>query len=75
MPHGVEKPYWLIVAGGKHDLTTKWWPRAYYQEVVDRLGGRVRFVQVGGEGQVRRIGGRSWGSRAVTGRRSAFPGA
>jgi ADP-heptose:LPS heptosyltransferase len=46
-PHGLVSPYWLIFAGGKRDLTTKWWPRANYQSVVDRLRGKVRLVQVG----------------------------
>ena len=39
--------FWIIVAGGKFDFTAKWWSPQYYQEVVDRLRGRVRFVQCG----------------------------
>ena len=40
-------PYWIIVAGGKRDAPVKWWDAARYQEVVDRLAGRILFVQVG----------------------------
>lgn len=40
--------YWLICAGGKRDFTNKLWGHHNYQEVVDRLRGRVQFVQVGG---------------------------
>lgn len=40
--------YWLICSGGKRDFTTKLWGHSRYQEVVDRLRGQVRFVQVGG---------------------------
>lgn len=43
----VEKPFWLIVSGGKYDFTVKWWDARRYQEVVDNLRGRVEFVQVG----------------------------
>lgn len=39
--------YWIIVAGGKFDFTIKWWVMSRWQEVVDALAGRVRFVQVG----------------------------
>lgn len=39
--------YWVILSGGKADFTTKWWDVARYQEVVDRLYGKVRFVQIG----------------------------
>lgn len=37
--------YWVLNAGYKTDYTTKHWP--HYQEIVDRLLGRVLFVQVG----------------------------
>lgn len=47
---GEATPYWVIVAGGKYDFTIKWWERSRWQEVVDRLHGRVRFVQVGEDG-------------------------
>lgn len=39
--------YWLICAGGKTDFTTKHWPHAYFQRVVDYFVGRIQFVQVG----------------------------
>lgn len=44
---GEPAPYWIVNAGTKHDFTCKQWPVESYQEVVDRLAGRVRFVQVG----------------------------
>ncbi len=43
-------PFWLIVSGGKFDFTAKWWDPARYQKVVDRLLGRILFVQVGEDG-------------------------
>lgn len=43
-----EIPFWIIVAGGKHDVTIKWWDIARYQEVVDHFRGKIQFVQVGG---------------------------
>ena len=45
-----DKPYWLIVSGGKRDFTTKWWPPARYQKVVEALRDSVTFVQVGASG-------------------------
>ncbi len=42
---GKPSKFWLVNAGVKSDFTTKYWP--WYQEVVDRLQGRVLFVQVG----------------------------
>jgi ADP-heptose:LPS heptosyltransferase len=44
---GDGRPYWIIVAGGKYDYTVKWWHRRRWQEVVDRLAGRISFVQIG----------------------------
>lgn len=42
------EPYWLIVAGGKTDITVKWWPAERWQAVVDALAARgVRCVQAG----------------------------
>jgi len=41
-------PYWLISAGGKFDLTIKWWEHARWQAVVDHFRERILFVQVGG---------------------------
>lgn len=40
-------PYWLVYAGGKYDITAKWWSPDNYQGVIDALRGRVQFVQVG----------------------------
>lgn len=42
--------YWLICSGGKRDFTNKLWGQDNYQEVVDRLQGKVQFVQVGAAG-------------------------
>ena len=42
--------YWVLVAGGKHDFTAKWWDPESYQAVVDHFAGRVTFVQCGGAG-------------------------
>lgn len=47
---GADIPFWIIVSGGKHDLTTKWWDCDRYQGVVDYFKGRVQFVQVGERG-------------------------
>jgi ADP-heptose:LPS heptosyltransferase len=40
-------PFWIIAAGGKYDVTIKWWDSKRYQEIVDYFRGRVQFVQVG----------------------------
>jgi len=42
--------FWIIMAGGKYDFTTKWWPTTYYQEVVNHFLGRIQFVQCGESG-------------------------
>lgn len=44
---GRDIPFWLINAGVKSDFTAKQWPVESYQDVVDRLRGRVQFVQIG----------------------------
>jgi len=44
--------YWLLVSGGKTDFTIKWWDPERYQQVVDRLHGRIQFVQVGERGHL-----------------------
>jgi ADP-heptose:LPS heptosyltransferase len=44
---GEDTPFWIIVAGGKYDFTTKWWDPARYQEVVNYFRGKILFVQVG----------------------------
>lgn len=44
----VEGRYWIVVPGGKTDMTTKFWVQAGYQMVVDRLRPwGLRFVQEG----------------------------
>jgi ADP-heptose:LPS heptosyltransferase len=48
-PLGLDKPYWVMMAGGKSDITTKWWDKRKYQAVVDRLQGHVNIVQAGGK--------------------------
>src|SRR6185503_652567 len=44
---GEDIPFWIIVAGGKYDVTIKWWETRRYQEVVDHFRGRIQFVQIG----------------------------
>jgi ADP-heptose:LPS heptosyltransferase len=44
---GTSLPFWLIVAGGKPDITVKWWAAERYQEVVNHFRGKIQFVQVG----------------------------
>ena len=47
---GEDIPFWIIAAGGKYDITIKWWDTMRYQEVVNGLHGKVQFVQVGATG-------------------------
>jgi hypothetical protein len=43
--------YWVMMAGGKSDITIKHWPSARYQAVVDALYREgIRVVQSGAEG-------------------------
>lgn len=45
-----EGRYWVVVPGGKLDMTAKIWSVLYWQETVDRLAGYgVRCVQAGGD--------------------------
>jgi ADP-heptose:LPS heptosyltransferase len=44
---GEDMPFWIIAAGGKYDLTIKWWQSERYQKVVDHFRGKVLFAQVG----------------------------
>jgi ADP-heptose:LPS heptosyltransferase len=44
---GEDTPFWLVAAGGKYDLTIKWWQTERYQQVIDHFRGRVQFVQIG----------------------------
>ena len=48
LPRGF--PFWIIVAGGKRDMTIKWWHPRRYQAVVDHFRGKIQFVQVGEAG-------------------------
>ena len=43
-------PFWIIAAGGKFDVTIKWWDPHRYQQVVDFFCGKIQFVQVGDYG-------------------------
>lgn len=45
-----DTPFWIIVSGGKYDVTVKWWDPRRYQKVVDHFRGRIQFVQVGAVG-------------------------
>jgi len=47
---GEDLPYWIIVAGGKFDITIKWWHFRRWQAVVDYFRDRIHFVQVGLDG-------------------------
>jgi len=44
---GDSRPYWIIAAGGKFDITIKWWHVRRWQAVVDHFRDRIQFVQVG----------------------------
>lgn len=39
--------FWIIVAGGKYDFTTKWWNPESYQAIIDHFGSELHFVQCG----------------------------
>jgi hypothetical protein len=47
---GENTPFWIVAAGGKYDVTIKWWESARYQEVVNHFRGKIQFVQVGDYG-------------------------
>lgn len=44
---GQDKPFWIIDAGCKHDVTNKMWQFDRFQQVVDQLKDQVFFVQIG----------------------------
>ncbi len=44
---GERTPFWIVAAGGKYDVTIKWWPTDRYQKVIDYFRGKILFVQVG----------------------------
>lgn len=46
----MEIPFWIVVGGGKFDVTIKWWEHERYQQVVNCFQGRIQFVQVGIKG-------------------------
>jgi len=47
---GEDIPFWIVVAGGKFDVTIKWWETERYQKVIDHFRGKIQFVQVGERG-------------------------
>lgn len=47
---GANVPYWIISAGGKRDITIKWWATERWQSVVDHFKGRILFAQIGAKG-------------------------
>jgi ADP-heptose:LPS heptosyltransferase len=47
---GEDTPFWIVAAGGKYDLTIKWWSSSRYQDVVNHFRGKILFVQVGEQG-------------------------
>ena len=47
---GEDIPFWVLPAGGKYDVTIKWWDMARYQKVIDHFRGRIQFVHVGALG-------------------------
>lgn len=44
---GYHGRFWIMMAGGKFDFTTKWWNPRFYQDVVDHFARRILFVQCG----------------------------
>ena len=44
---GIGTRFWIMIGGGKHDFTAKWWASERYQEVVDHFAGEILFVQCG----------------------------
>jgi ADP-heptose:LPS heptosyltransferase len=44
---GIYDDFWIVLAGGKYDYTSKWWNPASFQAVVDHFEGRIQFVQCG----------------------------
>jgi hypothetical protein len=50
LPMDWDRDFWIIMAGGKHDVTCKWWDPERYQELVDVFAGCIQFVQCGEAG-------------------------
>ena len=44
---GEKGPFWIVMAGGKRDTETKWWPTENYQAVVSHFAGKIKFIQCG----------------------------
>ena len=44
---GQGRDFWILMAGGKYDFTTKWWDPRSYQRVVDHFRGKILFAQCG----------------------------
>jgi ADP-heptose:LPS heptosyltransferase len=44
---GEDTPFWVVAAGGKYDVTIKWWQTERYQQVVEHFRDKIQFVQVG----------------------------
>jgi hypothetical protein len=42
--------FWIIVTGGPHTKSAKWWDIQRYQRIVDEFKGKITFVQCGLEG-------------------------
>lgn len=51
----IEGRYWLVMGGGKQDMTIKLWPTAKYQAVVDGLRERGIHCVQGGAAQSKHI--------------------
>lgn len=47
---GADIPFWIVAAGGKYDITIKWWSSERYQQVIDYFRGKIQFVQIGAHG-------------------------
>ena len=47
---GRDIPFWIVSAGGKYDITIKWWSVDRYQRVIDHFRGKIAFVQIGQSG-------------------------
>ena len=47
---GEDTPFWIVAAGGKYDVTIKWWQSERYQQVIDYFRSKIQFVQVGKRG-------------------------
>lgn len=46
-PNPIGKPFWVLNAGHKADWTAKFWGHARFFELVEKLKGKIDFVQIG----------------------------